>query len=112
MALGRLPEAKAILTVLRQDILNTSGCFQLCAGQCGGCEVAIHAMKQTFDDVEPKGVLLLVASNAFNSLNRRSALLNMFELCPSFATILTNIYHIASISFIDRTSLLSREGTT
>ena len=37
----------------------------------------------------------------------------MFELCPSFATILTNIYHrMASNLFIDGTSLLSREGTT
>jgi len=27
--------------------------------------------------------------------NRKSALLNMFHLCPSFATILTNTYHLA-----------------
>ena len=40
--------AKAILAVLRQDILNTSGCLQLCAGQRGGCEVAVHAIKELF----------------------------------------------------------------
>ena len=56
--------------------------------------------------------MLVNASNAFNSLNRRSALLNMFELRLSFATILTNIYRMASNLFIDGTSLLSREGTT
>ena len=104
--------AKAILAVLRQDILNTSGCLQLCAGQHGGCEVAVHAMKELFDDAESEGTLLVNASNAFNSLNRRSALLNMFELRLSFATILTNIYRMASNLFIDGTSLLSREGTT
>ena len=50
--------------------------------------------------------------NTFNSLNRRSALLNMFDLCHPFATVVTNIYRIASNLFIDGTSILSREGTT
>ena len=104
--------AKAILAVLRRDNLNTSGCLQLCAGQHGGCEVAIHAMKEIFDDAESEGALLVDASNAFNSLNRCSTHLNMLELCPSFATILTNIYRMVSNLFIDGTSLLSREGTT
>ena len=48
--------AKAILAVLRQDILNTSGCLQLCAGQHGGCEVAVLAMKELFDDAESEGL--------------------------------------------------------
>ena len=39
-------------------------------------------------------------------------MLNMFELCLSFATILTNIYRMESNLFIDITSLLSQEGTT
>jgi len=66
-------------------------------------------MKQIFDDVESEGVLLVDASNAFNSLNCRSALLNMFELCPSFDKYISHgIYTL----FIDGTSLLSREGTT
>ena len=52
------------------------------------------------------------ASNAFNSLNRHAALLNMFQLCPPLATILTNTYRSPSHLFIDGTSLLSREGTT
>ena len=98
--------------MLRQDILNTSGCLQLCAGQRGGCEVAVHAMKESFDDAESEGALLVDATNAFNLLNHHSALLNTFELCPSFATILTNIYRMASNLFIDGTSLLSCEGTT
>jgi len=67
-------------------------------------------MKQIFDDVEYERVLLVDASNTFNSLNRRSALLNMFELCPSFATILTNIYHMASILFIDGTPYCRGKG--
>ena len=102
--------SKAILSVLKQDILNTSGCLQLCAGQRGGCEAAVHAMREIFNDSHSKGVLLIDASNAFNSLNCRSALLNMFDLCHPFATVLTNIYRIASNLFIDGTSILSRVG--
>ena len=104
--------ARAILSILKQDIMNASGCLQLCVGQRGGCEAAVHAMRDLFDREDMDGILLVDASNTFNSLNRRSALLNMFHLCPSFATILTNTYRLASYLFIDGTFLLSREGTT
>ena len=63
--------------------MNAAGCLQLCAGQRGGCEAAVHAMKKLFD-----GALLVDASNA---LNQWPALLHMFHLCPSFATILTTV---------------------
>jgi len=81
---------------VKAGYLNTSGCFQLCAGQRGGCEAAVHAMKKIFDDSDTEEVLLVDAFNAFNSLNRHSALLTMYELWPSFATILTKIYCISS----------------
>ena len=92
--------------------MDAAGCLQLCAGQCAGCEAAVHAMREIFTDQGTEGVSLVDASNAFNSLNRRAAILNMFQLCPPLATILTNTYHSASHLFIDGTSLLSREGTT
>jgi len=60
--------AKAILSILRQDILNASGCLQLCAGQWGGCEAAVHAMRGLFNRKDTDGILLVDASNAFNSL--------------------------------------------
>ena len=69
-------------------------------------------MREIFADQDTEGVLLVDASNAFNSLNRHAALLNMFQLCPPLATILTNTYRSPSHLFIDGTSLLSREGTT
>ena len=69
-------------------------------------------MRMIFADEDTEGVLLVDASNAFNSLNRHVALLNMFQLCPPLATILTNTYRSASSLFIDGTSLLSQEGTT
>ena len=55
--------------MLRRDILDTSGCLQLCASQRGGCEAAVHTMKKIFDDSDSEGVLLVDASNTFNSLN-------------------------------------------
>ena len=83
-----------------------------CAGQHAGCEAAVHAMREIFADEGTEGILLVDASNAFNSLNHRAALLNMFHLCPPLATILTNTYRSASHLFIDGSSLLSQEGTT
>ena len=83
------------------------------AEQLAGCEVAIHAMRVIFADGDMEGVLLVDALNAFNSLNHRVTLLNMFQLhMPPLATILTNTYCSASFLFVDSTSLLSQEGTT
>ena len=56
--------------------------------------------------------MLVDVSIAFNSLNRRAALLNMFHLCPPLATILTNTYRYASLLYIDGSSLLLQKGTT
>ena len=67
---------------MKSDILDAAGCFQLCAGQHEGCEVAIHSMWEIFADEETEGMSLVDASDAFNSLNRQASLLNMFHLCP------------------------------
>ena len=104
--------AKAILSVLRDDIQEAAGPKQLCAGQIAGIEAAIHAMKSTFSDDETDAVLLIDASNAFNSLNRQAALRNVQHLCPSIATILINTYRAPTELFIDGKVLWSEEGTT
>ena len=38
---------RAIMSILRNNIMNAVGPIQLCAGQEGGCEAAIHAMHAT-----------------------------------------------------------------
>ena len=68
--------SKAFLQVVKPDILYAAGCLQLCAGQHGSWEAVIHSMWEIFADEETEGVLLVDASNAFNSLNRQAALLN------------------------------------
>jgi len=75
-------------------------------------EAVIHVMLEIFFDSHTQGVLLVNASNSFNSLNRRTSLLNMFHLCPPLATTLTNTYRNAAALFIDNNTLWSREVTT
>ena len=48
-----------------------------------GCEAAVHAMRQLFHDPGSQAVLLVDASNAFNSVNGQAALHNILRICPS-----------------------------
>ena len=51
-------------------ILNVFGNDQLCAGQDGGCVSAVHTVCRIFDLTDCEAVLLNIASNTFNALNR------------------------------------------
>ena len=62
---------KAILAVIKYDILEAAGALQLCAGHEAGSEATIHAMCSVFQDEQSEAVLLVDATNAFNSLNRQ-----------------------------------------
>ena len=55
---------------MRIDILEAAGTDQLCAGQTAGVEAAIHSIRDHFSKPEVEAVLLVDATNAFNSLNR------------------------------------------
>ena len=57
-------------------------------------------------------MLLVDASNAFNSLNREAAIRNDRVYCPILAPMLTNTYRTPSRLFIDGDHILSQEGTT
>ena len=59
--------AKVILMTLKDDILDVTGTLQLCAGQMAGCEAVIHAVCHTYNRQECEAVLLVDATNAFNS---------------------------------------------
>lgn len=52
------------------------------------------------------------ATNAFNSLNRKTALHNISYTCPPLATILRNTYSSPTDLFIEDESIPSQEGTT
>ena len=93
--------AKAILFIARPDVQATSSCTQLCGGQISGTEAAVHAVRSAFALDENEAVLLVDASNAFNSLNRLVALHNIRRICPPLSTILINTYRAPTELFVD-----------
>ena len=52
----------------------------------------MHAMRDIFEKHDVEGVLLVDATNAFNSLNRKVTLHNIKYVCPAFENVLTNCY--------------------
>ena len=104
--------AKAILSVVKDDILQAAGSLQLCAGQISGVEAAIHATRKLFQNGGTEAVLLVDADNAFNSLNRNVALHNIQFVCPPLATTLINTYRSPTELFIENEVMWSREGVT
>ena len=109
---GRRVIAIAVLQATRADILDAAGSLQLCAGQIAGIGAAVHAMREAFLKEGTEAVLLVDASNAFNSLNREAALHNIRHICPTLSTILINVYREATDLFVDGIVLASEEGTT
>ena len=103
---------KAISVVTREDVQEATGALQVCAGHLAGCESAVHAMRQISESPETEAVILVDASNAFNSLNREAALLNIQQLCPALSKVLINTYREDVQLFIDGESIPSSEGTT
>ena len=79
--------AKAVLSVVTGDIQRAAGALQLFAEQISGVEAAIHSMWSIYAEVSSEGVLLIYASNAFNSA---VVLRNIQYTCPTFCS---NFYH-------------------
>ena len=104
--------AKAVLQIVKGDLQEATGTKQLCTGQIAGVETAIHSVHDLFQHKDTEAVLLIDASNAFNSLNRKVALHNVQFTCPELSTILQNTYGAPSDLFIDDETIQSQEGTT
>ena len=60
------------MAVMREDVKLAAGNLQVCVGHQAGGEATIHAMKEIFKDKEMDEAILLDATNAFNSINKRS----------------------------------------
>ena len=74
---------------------------------------AIHVIRTIFTADDCDAVLLVDANNAFNALNRMTALHNIRVLCPAFATILINTYRVPVYLLVAGGGrLVSKEGTT
>ena len=104
---------KCVMNIAKRDVVEASGSLQLCAGQKSGSEAAIHAMHRIFEADDTDAVLLIDASNAFNSLNRAAALHNIRVLCPIIAVYAINTYRQSARLFITGgKEIKSAEGTT
>ena len=87
--------------------------MQGCAGQEAGFKSIIHAMKAIYEDKTCEAVLLLDASNAFNSINRNVFLHNVAIICPAIGVYVKNCYSLHSGQFIiGGKEIRSCEGTT
>lgn len=96
---------KAILAIISDDIQKAAGSMQLCAGQFGGIEAAIHTMNIAMEDDAIEAAVFVDASNAFNNINIQ-------RVCPALTIIATNTYRKASSLFVDQQTIQSKEGTT
>ena len=101
--------SKAILSILGQDVIEAAGPIQLCTGLDGGCEAAVHSLRQLFADANTEAVLLVDATNAFNSFNRAAVLRNILELCPSLGRVLVNTYR-ENVDILMETPLCLRKA--
>ena len=76
--------SKAILYAIKDDIQDAVGSLQLSAGQIAGIKAAIHFMRESPHSENTEAVLLVDASNAFNSFKRDAALHNIRHVWPIF----------------------------
>ena len=105
------------MKTLKVDVEESVGNIQMCGGQQAGIEAAIHALHEVYNKNESEALLLVDATNAFNSLNRQVALRNVKILCPNIAQYIKNTgtYKQPSRLYIaggNRKFILSEEGTT
>ena len=105
---------KALTSVMKPELIESTGPIQVCAGLQGGVEAAIHAMRRIYEEESTDCILLVDAENAFNTLNRKAALNNIQYICPEIATYIINTYRLPATLFVSGSdqTLLSDEGTT
>ena len=109
----RIIIGKAVVHTLKEDIIRSAGNLQVCASHESGCEPAIHAMSQIFNEEDLQAVLLIDVSNAFNAVSRKLFLYNVSVIFPEIAVFVRNCYSLPSRLFIiGGGELKSCEGTT
>ena len=69
-------------------------------------------MRSVFNQDNSDAILLVDATNAFNSLNHSVALHNIQQLCPSLACVLSSTYRSPTSLFVSGDTIPSEEGTT
>ncbi len=83
---------KLIIYTIQPQIMESAGDVQLCASQQTGCKAAVHAMSNIFAEEETDALLLVDATNAFNTINREIMLHNIQYVCPPMSVYAYNRY--------------------
>ena len=73
---------KVIVSHIRKDLVSSVGSLQVCARHEAGYELIIHSMHKIYEEDASEAILLVDASNAFNSVNRKTFLHNIGIICP------------------------------
>ena len=66
-------------------------------------------MQFIFDEDNTQGILLIDATNAFNSSNRKAAMHKILILCPRAASTIINTYRLPSRLFLEGGGEISQE---
>ena len=108
---------KSVAEFTKIDLEETCSTDPLACWLKAGVEGAIHALSDVFDDNKEDGcgMLLMDESNAFNSLNRETALWNARILWPRCSRFLLNTYRGFASLFVagaDEVIYIYREETT
>ena len=69
------------MNVAKENVAHARGSLQLCAGQKSGSEATVHVMHAIFEADETDGLLLIDATNAFNSHSRELQPYTTFASC-------------------------------
>ena len=105
-----------LASVTGWEAQSACGVDQLACGMQSGIEGTVHAMSALYDDHSNDGwgFLLMVATNAFNLVNRVAALWNAQVLWPNCSHFLFNTYRGYAFLLLKTSNemLLSREGLT
>ena len=86
--------------------------LQVCAGQEAGSEAAAHAMHEIFKEQDTEAVLLIDATNAFNTVNRKVLLHNVKVICPAISPYVNNCYSLTSQLFVISGAEITTKGKT
>ena len=92
----------------KNELISLGSNYQLCLGQKCGIEYAIHMLRDQYSKTSADAVLLIDAENAFNSRNRKLALKNIENTCPSLLTAIKNSYSNPSELFVNKKQSTSR----
>ena len=104
---------KAISRVARAELQAACGAMQTCGGVAGGCEAAARVIQRLWEEDDTECVVLIDATNAFNSVSRAQALRATWGRCPALGRALQNLYGCTSALLLeDGSALESQEGTT